>query len=73
MPTAATDPPPTSGGPDRASLATRTDKTVRPTKPDEVIPTSLVRGESILEFQHGPRVVLAHVGGKLPIVVGGVN
>jgi hypothetical protein len=33
----------------------------------------LVRGESILKFQQGSRVVLGHAGAKLPIVVGGVN
>ena len=73
VPAAATDQPPTSGGPGRASLAARADKTVRPTKLDEVIPTSLVRGESTLKFQQGLGVVFAHTGGKLPIVVGGVN
>jgi hypothetical protein len=46
---------------------------VQPTKLDEVISTSWVRGESILEFQQSSGVVLSHAGGKLPIVVGGVN
>jgi hypothetical protein len=35
---------------------------LRPTKLDKVIPTSLVRGESILEFQQGSGVVLDHAG-----------
>jgi hypothetical protein len=39
-----------------------TDKTVRPTKLDKVIPTSLVRGESMLEFQQRLRVVFDHAG-----------
>jgi len=73
VPAAATDQPPTSGRPGRASLAARADKTLRPPKPDEVITTSLVRGKSILKFQQGPRVVFAHTGRKLPVVVGGVN
>jgi transposase-like protein len=73
VPAAPTDQPPTSGRPGRASLAARANKTVRPTKPDEVITTSLVRGKSILKFQQGPRIVFAHTGRKLPVVVGGVN
>jgi hypothetical protein len=73
MPTSATDQPPTSGGPVRASPTVRTDKTGLPTTLDEVIPTSLVRGESILKFKQGSRVVLGHAGGRLPIVAGRVN
>src|SRR5262245_7652157 len=62
MPTSATDKPPTSGSPGRASPAMWTDKTVRPTKLDKVIATSLVCGESILEFQQRLRVVFDHAG-----------
>src|SRR5687767_8547199 len=73
MPTSPTDQSPTSGGPSRASRAARTGKSVQPTKLDEVISTSLLHGESILEFQQSSGVVLSHAGGNLPIVVGGVN
>jgi len=61
VPAAATNQPPTSGGPSCARLAARSNKTVRPTKPDKVIPTSLVRGESALKLQQGLGVVFAHI------------